>query len=96
MEKRLRLLETTLETYGRRHSDCEAERVMMKQLLVRMEARDAAYQETLETMKDILETLRRILKALAWVGVAAKWIITIGGAFAVLFSAMRWVAGRML
>jgi len=89
MEKRLRSVEETLTNYGRRHDDCEKDRKQLTAMIHEIIAWKETVQEATEVNRKMVEVGENILLALSWVGTAAKWIIAIGGAVAVVYAAIK-------
>ena len=95
MEKRVKALEITTEQYGRRINDHDDK---LRNIL----DWKSAIEESTEVNRQMVEVGQDILKALRWVGVLArwmakvsKWVITIGGAFAVVYSTFKWLWGKV-
>ncbi len=85
MEKRFVGLERDVINLGRRISDNENS-------INAVLAWKASIEESTEVNKEMVEVGKAILKALGWVNAAARWIIAIGGAVAVVWTAVKAVA----
>lgn len=91
MDKRLRILEETVITYGRRHDDCENERRLMQAHIKSMLEWRETIAESTEVNREMVEVGKALLKTLGWVKVVAKWIISVGTACAIVMGLAKYV-----
>lgn len=82
MEKRLTVVETTVQEHGRRITDHDGK-------LQGILEWKAAIEESTEVNRKMVEVGENILLALQWVGIAAKWIIAVGGAIGAVWIAFK-------
>lgn len=86
MEKRVVLLEKTVETYGRRLTDHEDK----IQLVLDWKN---SIQESTEVNRRMVEVGEGILAALSWVGSGARWIVSIGAALGAIWVFIKTLGG---
>ncbi len=86
MEKRVLVLEKTVENYGRRLTDHEDK----IQLVLDWKN---SIQESTEVNRRMVEVGEGILAALSWVGIGARWIMSIGGALTAVWLFVKHLGG---
>ena len=87
-EKRLMIVESTLEHHDRRITDHDGK----LQAILEWKS---VIEESTEVNRKMVEVGENLLLMLGWVGIVAKWIAVVSAAFAVFFGAFKWLVGKV-
>jgi len=82
-----------LQEHGKRIGDCESASTSFGEYKTAADLTIAAMRDTIDalqqndkTQQELIVLFKLIIKLLGWVGTAARWIGSIGAAFAVLWA----------